>query len=134
MVDARSILLVAGEADAVGMRQSLPVGWTVVSMATTAEAAERLRLDEAKSALPALVVLDYDLPDSSALLFLMYVKAKGSWRHLPVVLWTGVPDAQRMHEVGYFGAAAFLMRPRDPESFASAARRLVAIADQPPEH
>lgn len=71
---------------------------------------------------PAAVVLDIQMPAGSGVHVLRKLKGNAKTADIPVVVLTGSTDPALPAEVRALGAAAFLLKPLDPDALRDALR------------
>jgi two-component system response regulator len=88
-------------------------------------------------ALPALIILDLNLPKLDGLGVLKAVREDGRTKHLPVVILTSSKEEQDLAQGYALGANSYVRKPVDFEEFMEAARVLgifwLALNHPPPE-
>jgi len=75
---------------------------------------------------PAAVVLDIQMPAGSGVHVLRKLKSNAKTADIPVVVLTGSTDPTLPDEVRALGAAAFLLKPLDPDALRDALRDAIA--------
>ena len=69
------------------------------------------------SVMPAVVVLDLNLPGLSGLEVLKRIRATPETRRIPVVVLTSSSDESQIEESYAMGANSFVQKPNDPSDF-----------------
>lgn len=69
------------------------------------------------SVMPAVVVLDLNLPGLSGLEVLKRIRATPETRRIPVVVLTASEDENQIEESYAMGANSFVQKPQDPSDF-----------------
>jgi two-component system response regulator len=69
------------------------------------------------SVMPAVVVLDLNLPGLSGLEVLKRIRATAETRRIPVVVLTSSSDESQIEESYAMGANSFVQKPNDPSDF-----------------
>lgn len=69
------------------------------------------------SVMPAVVVLDLNLPGLSGLEVLKRIRATAETRRIPVVVLTASEDENQIEESYAMGANSFVQKPHDPSDF-----------------
>lgn len=69
------------------------------------------------SVMPAVVVLDLNLPGLSGLEVLKRIRATPETRRIPVVVLTSSSDENQIEESYAMGANSFVQKPNDPSDF-----------------
>lgn len=75
--------------------------------------------DRASHPLPALVVLDLNLPVKHGLEVLTFLRANPEAAHTIVVVLTSSIDALDMHEAYALGANSYIVKPADPNQLSA---------------
>lgn len=75
--------------------------------------------DRAANPLPALVVLDLNLPVKNGLEVLAWMRARPETRNIVVVVLTSSIDVLDRHEAYSLGANSYLVKPADPNQLAA---------------
>lgn len=78
------------------------------------EAVQRLSADglgETSATLPALVLLDLNLPGKSGFEVLKWIRVQSSLRHLPVIIFTSSNLEQDIVFAYHLGASGYLVKP-----------------------
>jgi CheY-like chemotaxis protein len=78
--------------------------------------------------IPALIVLDINMPGGTGLEALKKLKLSARTADIPVVVLTGSDEADMPAQVKALGAADFLAKPIDPEQLKGAIQRLLEQA------
>lgn len=90
-----------------------------------AEALEQLLpADGRPVSLPAVVILDLDLPDGGGLDVLRRLRASERTHDLPIVILTSSNESDDRAESYRLGANSFVTRPKDTDDLAEAVRLL----------
>lgn len=111
-----------------------------VLTATLEDLAAPVKIDSAASGCEALRMLpreQYDLivtnittPDINGLELVSFVKRNDQWRSIPVII-VSTEGSERDRDKGLsLGAAAYLVKPFDPEELLEVATALLARAEQ----
>ena len=69
------------------------------------------------SVMPAVVVLDLNLPGLSGLEVLKRIRSTAETRRIPVVVLTASEDENQIEESYAMGANSFVQKPQDPSDF-----------------
>ncbi|MCC6724917.1 MAG: response regulator [Saprospiraceae bacterium] len=101
--------------------------YTVVAVKNAAEAILWLTDNTA----PDAVLLDYNLPDMSGLEFLQHFRLRSNWTNVPVIMLSGVSDAEKRWQCLEAGADDFLSKPFHPRELALRVNKFVPISDSP---
>ncbi|MDX6215741.1 MAG: hypothetical protein QOG99_1325 [Frankiales bacterium] len=129
-VVARPIFIVDDDADSRSMIGAclLALGLTnpSVELASGNEARIALRrcLDVDAAALPVLVVLDRQMPGSSGLDLLRWMRTTPALRNVPVVMLSGDDDAAGVTHAYELGVRSYLVKPVGFDVLASVVRDL----------
>src|SRR5437899_4257287 len=91
-------------------------------------------LEMARTAKPALIIMDVLMPGTTGLSTLRELKADGSIGHIPVVVMTAAVDryVETSQEAKAAGAALFLTKPISPPQLIKEIKRL--LEGEPPAH
>lgn len=81
-----------------------------------------------RAPMPALIILDINMPGGTGLEALRKLKLSAKTADIPVVVLTGSDDAAMPAQVKALGAVDFLAKPIDPEELKSAIQRLLEQA------
>jgi CheY-like chemotaxis protein len=81
-----------------------------------------------RAPVPALIILDINMPGGTGLEALRKLKLSARTADIPVVVVSGSDDAGMPAQVKALGAAEYLPKPVDPELLLSAVHRLVEKA------
>ncbi len=73
----------------------------------------------------AIAIVDLEMPSMSGIEFTAAAKRRAAGKSLPILVVTGSGGAREWRTLSELGAAAFLVKPVDPPSLISTARRLV---------
>jgi DNA-binding response OmpR family regulator len=82
-------------------------------------------LDAAQTTRPWLVLLDYGLPDMTGLDVLQRLRADPHTRLLPVVIFSSLRDARRIHAALDAGANAWVVKPDDPQDLSHCVKAIL---------
>jgi CheY-like chemotaxis protein len=74
---------------------------------------------------PALITLDYSLPDTTGLELLEWLKADDRVADVPVIMFTSSSNPERMNRAYSLGAQRFLEKSTDFGKLATAAREVL---------
>lgn len=85
----------------------------------------KARINQSGASLPDLILLDWNLPNTAGDGFLTAVKAEPALRHIPVVVFTSSESEFDAHRAAELGAAAYISKPPDLDSYMSAVRHVV---------
>ena len=79
---------------------------------TTEDGASAIRiLEEEKEFEPEMILLDINLPGMNGFEILHYVRAKTSYKHIPVIMFTSSDDDNDIRRSYEYGANAYLIKP-----------------------
>jgi len=70
--------------------------------------------DRARHPLPALVLLDINMPKKSGLEVLKWIRQQPSFKSLSVLMLTSSPRPEDMEKARLLGADGYLIKPSDP--------------------
>jgi DNA-binding response OmpR family regulator len=70
--------------------------------------------DRARHPLPALVLLDINMPKKSGLEVLEWIRRQSLFKSLPVLILTSSSRAEDMEQARLLGADDYLLKPSDP--------------------
>ena len=104
-------------------------GWRVV---TAANGLEALGLLET-GLLPALLLVDIEMPDMNGLELLRRLREHPLWQGLPVVMLTAHEAGPVSQKALDSGAQAYLTKPYSPPQLLAQVARYAALAPQAPE-
>lgn len=79
----------------------------------------------AATALPALVVMDLDLPDISGFEVARELRSRAATRHIPLIAATGHSHVVQLGEALQSGFDAVMVKPCDPDVLVAEIRRLL---------
>jgi DNA-binding response OmpR family regulator len=86
----------------------------VVALNTPMEAILWLKTNPA----PEAIVLDYELPEMTGLELLKHLRKNTAWANVPVIMLSGIKDAERRWQCIEAGANDFLAKPFHPKELA----------------
>lgn len=116
--EAAKILLVDDEPESIKLISRMLAGFGQVCFATSAlEALERIRADA-----PDLVITDIHMPGMSGLEMCDLIRSAPELRHLPVMVITALGLGEVELAALQRGAADFVTKPLEPESFVARVR------------
>ncbi len=95
-------------------------------VATAADGLEALQLLE-EGHLPALLIVDVEMPDMDGMELLRRVRADARFQHLPVVMLTAHAAGPVSHKAISMGAQAFLTKPYSPNELLAQVRRYATL-------
>jgi two-component system chemotaxis response regulator CheY len=87
------------------------LGFEVVQAAHGKEALERLR----GGPLPAIALVDWNMPEMNGYEFIRNVRATAEWRDLPLMMVTTETEMEQVVKALAAGANEYLMKPFTPE-------------------
>jgi len=87
------------------------LGFEVVQAAHGKEALERLR----SGPLPAIALVDWNMPEMNGYEFIQSVRASSEWRDLPLMMVTTEIEMEQVVQALSAGANEYLMKPFTPE-------------------
>jgi DNA-binding response OmpR family regulator len=67
---------------------------------------------------PDVIILDYELPEMNGLSLLQKLRAQPTWSEIPVIMLSGVKDAEKRWQCLEAGADDFLTKPFHPKELA----------------
>jgi two-component system response regulator len=134
----RTILLVEDSPDEVALTlRALKKGKILNEVRTARDGVEALELLQAGGPLPALVLLDLNLPRVSGLEVLQRMRAGDRTRMVPVVILTTSKEEQDLIDGYRLGANSYIRKPVDFTRFAEAVHHLglygLVINEPPPD-
>ena len=100
-------------------------GFDVVSASNGHEA-----LSSAASEIPALIVMDLDLPDISGFDVARELRSRVETRHIPMIAATGHSHAVQLDEARQSGFDSVIVKPCDPDTLVAEIRRLLSVANE----
>lgn len=86
----------------------------VISMNNPFEAILWLKTNPA----PDVIILDYDLPEMNGLEVLGHLRIRKSWSEVPVIMLSGIKNAEKRWQCLEAGANDFLSKPFHPKELA----------------
>jgi len=128
MNNGKTILLVEDNPDDVALTlrafKKSQIANEIIVVHDGAEALDFLQPTEDKPPLPALVLLDLNLPKVSGLEVLKQLRSHGRTRLLPVVILTSSKEERDVMESYSLGANSYIRKPVDSVQFTEAVRQL----------
>ena len=67
---------------------------------------------------PDVIILDYDLPEMNGLEMLGHLRIRKSWSEVPVIMLSGIKNAEKRWQCLEAGAHDFLSKPFHPKELA----------------
>lgn len=126
MRENRSILLVEDdEIDVMSVKRALldlKVTNRVYHVSDGEEALEYLR--DSANELPAIILLDINMPRMNGIEFLKQMKQDRAIRHIPVVMLTTSHAEMERHESFSTGAAGYMVKPVEYKQFVEVMRAI----------
>ena len=101
-------------------------GFQALTAGTGAEGVEAAREEE-----PALIILDYMLPEMDGLAALKLIRAQPANRLTPIIMLTANPGRVTAAEAERCGATLFVTKPYSPSQLLRDVRRLTEAGDTP---
>ena len=80
--------------------------------------------------LPAMLILDYQMPDLNGPEVLQRLAANTRYRHLVKVIWSTSRRIKDMEDCKKLGAAHYLIKPGDNRELNSVIHQVIAILDR----
>ena len=121
-----TILIVDDYADALEVWQMFlrAEGFDVLSASNGHQA-----LSFAVSAIPALIVMDLDLPDISGFDVARELRSRAETQHIPMIAATGHSYAAQLDEARQSGFDSVIVKPCDPDTLVAEIRRLLIASN-----
>lgn len=77
--------------------------------------------------LPAIILLDWNMPLMSGSEFLKWLRAESKWKHLPVLVLTSSAAQKDMQQAYELGANGFLVKPHSSDQFIAMAQSVATF-------
>lgn len=82
-------------------------------------------MKEAREFSPNVIVLDLMLPAGGGWGVLRHVRLSSYTSTIPIIIYTGMQEDERMHEIEELGVQDYFLKPYDPQKIVERAEELI---------